>query len=65
MEELKNWIIDQLSYWNNYDYSRVCYGVSYQVVETNKKVFTQVLTKIREIEKDDNERSKLFQEGKN
>ena len=50
MEELKNWIIDQLGYWNNYDFRTVCYGPSYQEIETKKKVFTQVLTKIREIE---------------
>ena len=59
MEELKNWIIDQLSYWNNYNYNAVCYGPTYQEVEANKKVFTNVLTKIREIEKRGNNAGKL------
>lgn len=54
MDELKNWVIDQLTYWNNYDYSNqpmVCYSISYHEVEANKKVLTNVLEKIREIEK--------------
>ena len=50
MNDLKNWVIDQLTYWNNYDYTRVCYGASYPTVEANKKVLTDVLEKIREIE---------------
>ena len=51
MNELKNWVIDQLTYWNNYDYTAVCCGISCYEVETNKKVLTNVLGKIREIEK--------------
>lgn len=52
MDELKNWIVDQLVYWNNYDPRSVCYGYSVYVVEANKKVLTQVLEKIRAIEKE-------------
>lgn len=51
MNELKNWVIDQLTYWNNYNYTSVCYGVSRYEVDANKKVLTNVLEKIREIEK--------------
>lgn len=53
MDELKNWVIDQLTYWNNYDYRSVCYGPSHCEVEAKKKVLTNVLEKIREIEKKD------------
>ena len=51
MNELKNWVIDQLNYWNNYNPMCVCYGPSIYEVDANKKVFTEVLGKIREIEK--------------
>lgn len=51
MNELKNWVIDQLNYWNNYNPMCVCYGPSMYEVNIKKKVFTEVLGKIREIEK--------------
>ena len=50
MDELKNWVIDQITYWNNYNYDMVCYGTSYHEVELRKKVLTEMLEKIREIE---------------
>ncbi len=58
MNDLKNWVIDQLAYWNNYVYNSVCFGPSYYEVEANKKVLTKVLGKIREIEKKDSCQSK-------
>ena len=51
MNELKDWVIDQLAYWNNYDFRCVCYGHSIYEVNANKEVLTNVLKKIREIEK--------------
>ena len=51
MNELKNWVIDQLTYWNNYDPRCVCYGHSVYEVNANKAVLTNVLEKSREIEK--------------
>ena len=51
MKELKDWVIDQLTYWNNYCPMCVCYGPSIYEVDANKKVLTTVLEKIREIEK--------------
>lgn len=50
MEELKNWVIDQLTYWNNFDPRNVCYGPSWVEVQQKQVVLTSVLEKIREIE---------------
>lgn len=51
MNELKDWVIDQLAYWNSYNPMCVCYGPTMYEVNAKKKVFTEVLEKIREIEK--------------
>lgn len=51
MKELKDWVIDQLTYWNNYNPIGMCYGKSIYEVNATKQVLTTVLEKIREIER--------------
>lgn len=54
MEELKDYLLDQISYLSNYNNIRyVCYGPSQYETTIKRKVYQEVLDKLREIEKGD------------
>lgn len=51
MEELKDYLLDRISYLENYNPSFVCYGPSLYEIEIKRKTLQDVLDKLREIEK--------------
>ena len=57
MEELKDYILDKISYLENYYNNNrlICYGPSEYEINIRRKTLQDVLDKLREIEKGDKE----------
>ena len=51
MEELKDYILDRISYLEKYDPSLYCFGLPFYEIEIKIKTLQDVLDKLREIEK--------------